>query len=52
MKFVKKAEGKEVVPNSSFWFSIPGNIKVSRHQVKGENLQTNFLLDLLFQCTF
>ena len=30
MKFVKKAEGKEVIPNSSFWFSIPGNIKVSR----------------------
>ena len=29
MKFVKKAEGKEVIPNSSFWFSIPGNIKVS-----------------------
>ena len=29
MKFVKKAEGKEVIPNSSFWFAIPGHIKVS-----------------------
>lgn len=27
MKFVKKAEGKEVIPNSSFWFAIPRNIK-------------------------
>ena len=29
MKFVKKAEGKEVIPNSTFWFAIPGQIKVS-----------------------
>ena len=28
MKFVKKAEGKEVVPNISFWTQIPILIKV------------------------
>ncbi|KAL8609024.1 hypothetical protein ACOMHN_065250 [Nucella lapillus] len=28
MKFVRKAEGKEVVPNYSIWTAIPGLIKV------------------------
>ena len=29
MKFVKKAEGKEVVPNVNFWTALPELIKVS-----------------------
>ncbi len=28
MKFSKKATGVEIIPNSSFWVSIPSNIKV------------------------
>ncbi|XP_045169679.2 uncharacterized protein LOC123532334 [Mercenaria mercenaria] len=27
MKFCKKATGKEVIPNSSFWCGLPGNVK-------------------------
>ena len=29
MKFVKRAEGKEMIPNVSFWAALPGLIKVS-----------------------
>ena len=28
MKFVRKANGKEVIPHVNFWLSIPGNAKV------------------------
>ena len=34
MKFVKKAEGKEVIPNVSFWAALPVLIKVSLSTLK------------------
>jgi hypothetical protein len=28
MKLQRQATGKDLIPNSSFWGSVPGNIKV------------------------
>lgn len=28
-KFVRKASGKEIIPNVGFWTSLPGYLKVS-----------------------
>ena len=28
MKFARRAEGKEVIPNVTFWSELPGTIKV------------------------
>ena len=34
MKFVKKAEGKEIIPNLTFWKAVPVLVKVSLYTRK------------------
>lgn len=34
MKFVKNSTGIEMIPNLSFWKSLPGNIKVKNKKKK------------------
>ena len=38
MKFVRKAQGTDVIPNKSFWVAVPSSVKVkcaAQHNTKG-----------------
>ena len=37
-KFVRKAEGREIVPNVTFWSGLPGHIKVGTVTILGTQL--------------
>jgi hypothetical protein len=41
LKFVRKAEGVEMIPNADFWFSIPGLFKVKNPTEKSQLNEKN-----------